>query len=143
MKVWVFKSGSKLVPCTSDDKDKIAKLPKGEPFMISYTKVRNPYHLRKYFAFLKAVYNNLPERYEENFPDFESFRKSVQMYAGYYTETISLKGERLLMPKSIAYNELDEMAFSDLHSKVKTFIGTKLLPEFDMQAVEREIDDFY
>ena len=143
MKLWVFKHNGKLTPATSDDKDKIGKLPVGEPFLISYVKVRNPAHLRKYFAFLKAVYDNLPEKYEQNWPDFESFRKGVQMYSGYFTETVTLKGDRMLIPKSIAYNELDEMAFSELHTKVKNFLGKHILPDMDMEVVEREIEQFY
>lgn len=143
MKVWTYKLGDKLVPATQDDKEQFMNLPNGEPFMIKYVKVRNPSHLRKYFAFLKAVYDNLPEKFDKNWPDFESFRKGVQMYSGYFTETVSLKGERLLIPKSIAYNELDETAFSELHNKVKTFIGTRIIPEMDEDIFEREIQSYY
>jgi len=143
MKCWTFKQKGKLYPATSEDKEAFDKLPVGEPFMISYTKVRNPRHHRKYFAFLNVVFQNLPEKFESNWPDFDSFRKGIQMYAGYFTETVSLKGERLLIPKSIKYEELDEMAFSELHNKVKTFIGTHILPEMDVDIVEKSIEQFY
>lgn len=143
MKFWVFKSGSKLVPCTSEDKESVAKLPAGEPFMISYVKVRNPKHHRLYFGFLNVVYQNLPEKFESNWPDFDSFRKAMQMYAGYYTETITLKGERRLEAKSIKYEELDEMEFSELHTRIKNFIGKHILPEMDIDIVEKSIEQFY
>jgi len=143
MKINVFKSGSKLVPCTSEDKDKIGKLPKAEPIQIKYIEIRNPRHHRKYFAFIKKVYDNLPEQFDKNWPDAGSFRRSMQMYAGYYEETISLKGETHLQPKSIAFDKLDEMAFSELHTRVKNVIGKHILPEMDMETVEREIEQFY
>lgn len=143
MKLFVFKSGSKLVPATSEDKDKIGKLPKAEPFQIKYVEVRNVRHHRKYFAFIKAVYENLPEKFDRNWPDVDSFRRSMQMYAGYYDETISLKGETHLQPKSIAFDKLDETAFSELHSKVKNVLGKHILPEMDMEVFEREIEQFY
>ena len=143
MKLFVFKQDGKLIPCTSEDKEKLNKMPVGEPFMISYVKVRNIYHHRKYFAFIKAVYDNLPERFDEHFPDVEAFRKSCQMYAGYYVETISLKGDRHLQPKSISFEELDETAFSELHTKVKNVIGKHFLPEINMDVFESEIGSYY
>lgn len=143
MKLWTFKKSGTLRPCTSEDKEKIGKMPVGEPFMISYVKVRNPYHHRKYFAFVRKVYDNLPERFDANWPDPESFRRACQMYAGYFVETVSLKGERILMPKSIKFEELDETEFSELHSKVKNFIGQHILPDIDPDIVEKEIEPFY
>ena len=143
MKIFIFKTGSKLVPSTSEDKDKIAKLPAGEPFQIKYVEIRNIRHHRKYFQFIKTVFENLPEKYDNHWPDVETFRRSMQMYAGYYDETISLKGETHLQPKSIAFDKLDETAFSELHSKVKNIIGKHILPDMDMEVVEREIEQFY
>lgn len=143
MKCYVYKSDSKLCPSTQEDREQFAKMPNGEPFMIKYVKVRNPRHHRKYFAFLAKVYENLPERLEANWPDVDSFRRAMQMYAGYFTETISLKGETHLQPKSIKYEELDETGFSDLHTAVKNVIGKNIMPEMDMDVVEREIEQFY
>lgn len=143
MKLWVFKQSGSLKPCTSEDKEGIDKMPVGEPFMISYVKVRNPYHHRKYFAFIAKVYENLPEKYDGNWPDKKSFRKAMQMYAGYFVETVTLKGERQLQPASIEFEELDEMEFSDVHNKVKNFIGQRILPDIGPDIVEKEIEPFY
>ena len=143
MKLFVYKQSGKLTPCTSDDKEKMGKLPKGEPFEIKYVEIRNVRHHRKYFAFIKTVYDNLPEKFDRHWPDVDSFRRTMQMYAGYYDETISLKGETHLQPKSIAFDKLDEMAFSELHTKVKTVLGKHILPDMDMEVVEREIEQFY
>lgn len=143
MKLFVFKSGSKLVPATSEDKEKVAKLPAGQPFQIKYVEIRNVKHHRLYFQFIKTVYENLPEKFDSNWPDVDSFRRSMQMYAGYYDETISLKGETHLQPKSIAFDKLDETAFSELHSKVKNVIGKYILPEMDIDIVEKAIEQFY
>ena len=143
MKLFVFKSGSKLIPCTSEDKEKIGNMPVGEPFQIRYVEIRNVRHHRLYFAFINKVFQNLPEKFDKNWPDVDSFRRSMQMYAGYYDETISLKGETHLQPKSIAFDKLDEMAFSELHTKVKNVIGKNILPEIDMDIVEKEIEPFY
>lgn len=141
MKFWVNKKDGKLWPHKVEDQIKMNKLPL-EPILIKYTKVRNPKHHRLYFAFIGAVYHNLPEKFDNHWPDKRSFRKSMEMYAGYYTETVSLKGERHLQPKSIAYEKLDEMGFKELHNKVKNVIGEHIMPY--VEDVENEIaNNFY
>ena len=143
MKFFAFKQSGRLVPCTSEDKEKFDKLPKREPFQLKYVEVRNVRHHRLYFQFIKTVYENLPEKFDNHWSDVDSFRRAMQMYAGYYDETLSLKGERHLQPKSIAFDKLDETAFSELHTKVKNVIGKHILPEIDMDIVEKEIEPFY
>ena len=143
MKFFCFKQSGKLSPCTSEDKEKVDKLPVGEPFQLRYVETRNVRHHRKYFAFIKTIFDNLPEKYDKHWPDADSFRRAMQMYAGYYDETLSLKGEKHLQPKSIAFDKLDETAFSELHTKVRNVIGKHILPDMDMEVVEREIEQFY
>lgn len=143
MKFFAFKQSGRLVPCTSEDKEKFDKLPKGEPFQLKYVEVRNVRHHRLYFQFIKTVYENLPEKFDNHWSDVDSFRRAMQMYAGYYDETLSLKGERHLQPKSIAFDKLDETAFGELHSKVKNVIGKHIMPDMDMEIVETAIEQFY
>ena len=143
MKFFAYKQNGKLIPSSQSDKEKVDKLPSGEPIQLKYVEIRNVRHHRLYFAFINKVFQNLPEKFDKNWPDVDSFRRSMQMYAGYYDETISLKGETHLQPKSIAFDKLDETAFSELHSKVKNVIGKHILPEMDMEIVEREIEQFY
>lgn len=142
MKFWAQKKSGKLFPYKVEDQVKINKLPL-EPILITYTKVRNPEHHRKYFAFIDAVYRNLPERFDNHWPDRESFRKGMQMYAGYFVETVTLKGERHLQPKSIKFEELDEMGFTDLHNKVKDVIGKYIMPYVEDVNAESQIASFY
>ena len=143
MKFFAFKQSGRLVPCTQEDKEKFDKLPVGEPFQLKYVEVRNVRHHRLYFQFIKTVYENLPEKFDNHWGDVDSFRRAMQMYAGYYDETLSLKGERHLQPKSIAFDKLDETAFGELHSKVKSVIGKHILPDMDMEIVETAIEQFY
>ena len=143
MKFFAYKQNGKLIPSSQGDKEKVDKLPSGSPIQLKYVEIRNVKHHRLYFAFINKVFENLPEKFDKNWPDVDSFRRSMQMYAGYYDETISLKGETHLQPKSIAFDKLDETAFSELHSKVKNVIGKHILPEMDMELFEKEINQFY
>lgn len=142
LKFWAQKKDGKLWPYKVEDQIKMNKLPQ-EPVLITYTKVRNPSHHRKYFAFIDAVYRNLPEKFDGNWPSKQSFRKAMQMYAGYFEETVSLKGERMMQPKSIKYEELDEMAFRELHNGVKSVIGKHIMPYVEDVEAESQIVQFY
>lgn len=141
MTFWTQKKDGKLYPLEVEDQVKMNKLPL-EPVLIKYTAVRNPKFHRLYFKFIDTVYRNLPEKYDQNWPNKRSFRKAMEMYAGHFEETVSLKGERMLQPKSIAYDKLDQTAFEDLYSSVKDIVGKHIMPYID--EVENEIaNNFY
>lgn len=140
MKFWTQKKEGKLFPYKVEDQVAMNKLPL-EPILITYTKVRNPKHHRKYFAFIDAVWRNLPEKFDGHWPERRSFRKAMEMYAGYYVETVSLKGERVLQPKSIKYEDMDEMEFIELHKGVKAVVGKHIMPY--VEDVEKEVVGFY
>lgn len=140
MKFWVQKKSGKLWPYKVEDQIKMNKLPL-EPILVKHTKIRNPRLHRKYFAFIRAVYHNLPEKYNQNWPTQRSFRKSMEMYAGHYEEVISLKGERMLHPKSIAYESLDGHRFEELYEEVRRIIAKHIVPWVD--DIENEIGSFY
>lgn len=143
MQLWVYKHNGALKPATKEDSEKYNKLSNGKPIMIERKRIRNPKLHKKYFAFIGKVWENLPEKFDAHWPTKRSFRKAMEMYAGHFEETVSLKGERMLQPKSIAYGELDDIAFGELYKGVKEVIGKHILPELDMEVVEAEIAGFY
>lgn len=143
MKLWVYKNNGALKPATKEDSEKYNKLANGKPIMMERKRIRNPKLHRKYFAFIGKVWENLPEKFDKHWPTKRSFRKAMECYAGHFTETITLKGERLIQPKSIAYGELDDIEFGELYKGVKSVIGKHVLPEIAMETVEQEIAQFY
>ena len=58
----------------------------------------------------------------------------MQMYAGYYDIFVSLKGEKMFMPKSIAYEHLDEDQFRELITNIKHILRTHI---FDPETLEK------
>lgn len=71
-------------------------------------------HHRLVFAMLQLTYKNLPEKYAELWPSFESFRKGIAMAAGHVEEVKTPDGEIHRTPGSISYDALDQAAFEDL-----------------------------
>lgn len=141
MTFYAYKYNGSLKPATDEDKQKVNKISVGQPVRLKHIRMRNPRLHRKYFAFIGKVWENLPEKYDKHWPTKRSFRKAMEMYAGHFEETVSLKGERMLQPKSIAYGELDDIEFGELFKNVKAVIGKHILP--NIEDFESEIEQFY
>ena len=100
--------GPVLVP-VMDDADKI---PFGE-VVADIKKNRNPGNHKRFFAFVKQAFD-MQEFYEER----EVFRKVLQLKAGFFDLVISEKGKSVYLPKSISWDELDEIEFRELFGRV-------------------------
>ena len=134
MKLWMIKHKGALYPVDEHVENEVAKIPEHEPRLFESKKVRSPQLHRYYFAFLGNCYHHLPEHIEQQYPNFHAFRKAMQMYAGHYDIFISLKGEEMLIPKSIAYESLDEDQFRELITNIKHILRTHI---FDPETLEK------
>ena len=64
---------------------------------------------------------------EKGFRSKDAFRKYLTVAAGYYEPFFSpVRGEWLEIPKSIAFDNMDEAEFRDLYERVKDIIFTIL-----------------
>lgn len=149
MKLYVFKSGSKLVPATSEDKDKVSKMPVGEPFQISYVKQRNPAFHRKYWSLVNVILQNLPESVEENLMQNHQFRIKTKEDVHFYIKLkngfvekkyIGKDGNIAWVPKSISFDKMDEMEFQDFFDKAVDTACELLTVESD--EIMKEIMNF-
>ena len=120
MKLFVFKSGSKLVPATSEDKDKVSKMPKGEPFEIQWKRQRNPKFHRKFMGLIQFAWDNKPESMDNNYQKSknfdDNFRKDIIKKAGYFTCHINFKGVKEYNAKSISFDNMNQDEFEELYS---------------------------
>jgi len=92
-----------------DDCDSV---PYGE-VMADIKKKRNVGNHRRYFSFVKQAFD-MQEFYSE--PDI--FRKVLQLKAGFFDLVVTEKGVNAYLPKSISWDELDEIEFKDLFNRV-------------------------
>ena len=126
MKLFVFKQDGKLIPCTSEDKEKVDKLPVGEPFQIKYVEIRNVRFLRKYWALVNIILQNIPETVEENLMKNHQFRIKTKDDVHFYIKIkngfiekkyIGKDGNIAWVPKSISFDKMSESDFEEFFSK--------------------------
>ena len=103
------------------DFDEKKKLKLGEVYNVDIKLSRNYRFHKKYFALINLAWEYQNERTQKHFNNSsEAFRKTVEVSAGHYEVVYSIeRKEWLHVPKSIAFEKMDEAQFSDLYENVK------------------------
>lgn len=103
----------------------ITALEVGELFQLSTWFPRNPKLHRLHFAVMKALFDA-----QEQFAELDPMRKWLYVGAGYADFLPGPKGKMVAIPKSIAYDKIDDADFSDLHRKVVDFARSEYATRF-------------
>jgi hypothetical protein len=124
MRLFVKNTPQGLIPMYDDDYDAKKRLKFDEVYRVDIVKARNIDFHRKYFALINIGWEYLNEEQTKFFKyDREGFRKCVQIAAGYYTLTYSIKRKEWVEESvSISFEKMDELEFQDLYNKVRDVI---------------------
>lgn len=116
----------KLVGFTPKDERAYAKfkravkeLQPGELFTYSTWFARNPKLHRLHFVVIKALFDA-----QEQFEDMDDLRRWLYVGAGHADFLPGPKGRMVAIPKSVAFEKIDDAAFSELHQKMIGFMRT-------------------
>jgi hypothetical protein len=103
------------------------------------TKPRNGDHHRKFMALVAFVAEHHP-----TYRDVGDVMVELKLRTGHYDHYVRrATGEVVFLPKSIAFDEMDEADFIVWSGKAKQVIFDKMLPEFterDRARLGEEID---
>jgi len=102
---------SGLVP-QSEYWEEYEKFPMGEDVTAEPKQPRNLGNHRRFFAFLKVVYDM-----QEVYTNMEDLRVELKLKTGHYTEHITTKGKLIYVPKSMDFSNMDDIKFKDFFSK--------------------------
>ena len=120
-KIGLYKDGNgRFIPAYDEDYEQAQKLKAGEVHYFSVKKIRNPRLHRLFFKLLTVGYEN-----QEQYNNFEHYRADVIVEAGYYYETTKDFGV-VRTPKSIAYENMDDMEFKELFDRVMDVVTQQL-----------------
>lgn len=110
---------------TADAVTAAAKHKVGEKVVANVVKPRSNKFQRKFFALLRFAFDywepaetDTPLEYRGHVveKDFDRFRADVTIMCGFYTPVWAANGEMRLMPKSIAFSEMEPEEFGRLYS---------------------------
>lgn len=108
----------------------------GAAYRADVVKPRSYQHHKLAFALLNLTFEN-----QERYRNFEHFRKAVAIAAGHVEELITLDGEVLLQPKSIAYDALDQVEFQRVFAAMMT-VCCEVLKGIGAEELEAEVSRY-
>lgn len=105
-----------FIPAYDEDYELTQRLKPGRVHYFSIKKIRSPQLHRLFFKLLSVGYEN-----QEDYNNFEHYRADIIVEAGYYYETVKDFGV-VRTPKSIAYDNMDNIEFKQLFDRVMDVI---------------------
>ena len=144
MELLLYNTPSGLKPCYDEDYDEKKKLKIGETYKAKITLVRNAKFHRKYFALIKLAWEYQNERTVAHFRnDVELFRKTVEIAAGHCEPVFNIELKSWVdIPKTIAFDKMDEAEFQDLYERVKDVLFTIFLKNIDEEEFLHHFSNF-
>ena len=129
---------------SEEDFEKKKKLKRGVVYECTIKEHRNYLFHKKYFSLINLSWEYLTEEQREFFHnDVDAFRKTVEVSAGHYEPMYSVaRKEWLEVPKSIAFDKLDEASFSNLYERVKDVLFRIFLGSVNQEQFENELKWF-
>lgn len=103
----------------------VRNLEYGEMLAFSYKIPRAPKFHRLHFVMLAALFDA-----QEQFDDDYQFRKWAEVGAGHCDFVPGAKGRMVALPRSIDYESLDDVQFSEMHEAVKAFFRSQHAQRF-------------
>lgn len=136
MDIFLTKTLNGLAPSDEEAKQAIRRWKVGETLKCSVKKPRDYKNHKRYFALLNLTFEN-----QDRYTSFEHFRKAVQLAAGHVDELVTIEGEVVFLPKSIAYDSLDEMEFCKVFGEAMT-VCAKILGDLDLDELRVEVERY-
>ena len=144
MELYLLNTASGLKPCNDEDYEKKLRLRPGRIYKCKVTLARNYEFHKKYFALINCAWAYQPERVVEHFKhSVEQFRKTVEIAAGHCDTVYSISLRSWIdIPRSIAFDKMDEAAFQDLYDRVKDVLFNIFLRNISEEEFMKNLRNF-
>ena len=144
MELYLLNTASGLKPCDDEDYEKKLRLRPGRIYKCKVTIARNYEFHKKYFALINCAWAYQPERVVEHFKhSVEQFRKTVEIAAGHCDPVYNISLRTWTdVPKSIAFDKMDEASFQDLYDRVKDVLFNVFLRHISEEEFMRNLLNF-
>lgn len=132
--IMVQRRGDFLIPEAPVDGERIREFAAGKALRIDVRQPRrsNP-QLRLYWSMLRLVAENL----DQNVKDTD-LHEWLKLKLGYVTPIKQRNGEIVEVPRSIAFDKMEQPEFSAYFEAVKALLTGVLIPGLKSDALERE-----
>jgi hypothetical protein len=134
-RLYLKKTLTGFIPADEESRALGSKFKRDVVYRADVVKPRNYQHHKLCFALLTVTFQN-----QDQYDSFENFRKAVAMEAGHCEEFHTLDGEVLKTPKSLSFDSLDEVEFSQVMAEMMT-VCCKIL-KVSAPVLEAEVSKY-
>lgn len=144
MKVHLVKIGHSLTAASEADLTLLDSLEEGRTYGADIKSARNVRFHFKYMKLMRTAWEYMRENQQEFFRNsFDTFRKTIEVAAGCSERVYSLsRKEWLEVPRSIAFDKMDEAEFEVLYERVKDVLFNTALKGISEQEFMQTLIDF-
>jgi hypothetical protein len=114
-RLYLKKTLTGFVPADEETRELGRKYKLGEIYRADVVKPRSYQHHKLCMALLNLTFLN-----QEQYDNFEKFRKAIAMEAGHVEEMVTIHGEVIRIPGSLSYEALDEVEFTKVFTAMMT-----------------------
>jgi hypothetical protein len=136
MKLMLTRTFNGLKATYNTDLELLSKLEVGQSYLAEIKKPRNILFHRKFFALLNLLFDN-----QDVHDDIDELRSDLLINIGCYKEKPNLDGEVIKIPLSISFSKMDEVEFSKMYEKSKTFIMKYL--KITNEQISEQIEQYF
>lgn len=143
MKILCIVTENGLVHKYDSDREEFRSLKRNTDVLVEVGQKRNYEFHKKFFALLKLTYDNFPEWLEDslNVHSVEDLRTRLKVDLGLY-EVSHYGNQSVIIPKSIAFDKMDETEFEKFYRSSVNHILKNYLKGVNNEQIEEEIWKF-
>lgn len=134
MDIYLTRTLNGLVPSDDEAKAACKRWHIGETLKCSVRKPRDTANHRRYMGLLRLTFEN-----QDKYKAFEHFRAAVQVEAGHCDVIEGVGGRQFYIPKSVAYDALDEIEFNAKVMGPTMRVCAELLGGLDLGVLADEV----
>lgn len=135
MKFLARKDLGHLTPVDTAGEEALRKLKFGDVVTVEVKKPRNGKHHRLYWALVGIVHHN-QDRYETT----EQLHSAIKIAAGHYELLTMPNGNEYKIPRSIAFDKMDQTEFSAFYDRVCDLVAKHFLPGVSVESLKTEVE---
>lgn len=122
MKAHFARTPTGFIPVEEDAEKILKKIGMGEIVELDYKHARNYGFHKKFFAMVQHVFEN-----QETYATMQQVLDIIKIGAGHYDLLILPNGERNYVPRSISFDNMEELEFQEFYDKaVAAVVRAKL-----------------
>lgn len=143
MKILCVVTENGLAPKYDSDREEFSRLKRNTDVLVEVGQKRNYEFHKKFFALLKLTYDNFPEWMEDNLNvhSVEDLRTRLKIDLVLY-EVSHYGNQSVIIPKSIAFDKMDETEFEKFYKMSVNHILKNYLKGVTNEQIEEEIWKF-